>query len=299
MMRVAVTGASGLIGSALVPALRARGDEVVRLVRRAPSAPDEVRWDPRSGDVDLAGLAGIQGIVHLAGAGVGDKRWTDAYKAEIRDSRVQGTTTIAKAAAALDPKPAVLVCGSAIGYYGDTGDRIVTEQSPQGAGFLADVVADWEASARPAIDAGIRVPFARTGLVVSSQGGAWKRLMPIFKAGLGGKIGSGSQYWSFISLRDEIAALIALLDDERYAGPVNLTAPTPVTNSEVTAAMGRVLGRPTMLPVPAFALKIALGEFSQDVLGSQRVIPTVLEADGFTWSDPTIDEAISQAVAGS
>ena len=299
MMRVAVTGASGLIGSALVPALRARGDEVVRLVRRAPSAPDEVRWDPRSGDVDLAGLAGIQGIVHLAGAGVGDKRWTDAYKAEIRNSRVQGTTTIAKAAAALDPKPAVLVCGSAIGYYGDTGDRIVTEQSPQGAGFLADVVADWEASARPAIDAGIRVPFARTGLVVSSQGGAWKRLMPIFKAGLGGKIGSGSQYWSFISLRDEIAALIALLDDERYAGPVNLTAPTPVTNSEVTAAMGRVLGRPTMLPVPAFALKIALGEFSQDVLGSQRVIPTVLEADGFTWSDPTIDEAISQAVAGS
>jgi hypothetical protein len=299
MMRIAVTGASGLIGSALVPALRARGDEVVRLVRRAPSAPDEVRWDPRSGDVDLAGLAGIQGIVHLAGAGVGDKRWTDAYKAEIRDSRVQGTTTIAKAAAALDPKPAVLVCGSAIGYYGDTGDRIVTEQSPQGAGFLADVVADWEASARPAIDAGIRVPFARTGLVVSSQGGAWKRLMPIFKAGLGGKIGSGSQYWSFISLRDEIAALIALLDDERYAGPVNLTAPTPVTNSEVTAAMGRVLGRPTMLPVPAFALKIALGEFSQDVLGSQRVIPTVLEADGFTWSDPTIDEAISQAVAGS
>jgi hypothetical protein len=299
MMSIAVTGASGLIGSALVPALRARGDEVVRLVRRAPSAPDEVRWDPRSGDVDLAGLAGIQGIVHLAGAGVGDKRWTDAYKAEIRDSRVQGTTTIAKAAAALDPKPAVLVCGSAIGYYGDTGDRIVTEQSPQGAGFLADVVADWEASARPAIDAGIRVPFARTGLVVSSQGGAWKRLMPIFKAGLGGKIGSGSQYWSFISLRDEIAALIALLDDERYAGPVNLTAPTPVTNSEVTAAMGRVLGRPTMLPVPAFALKIALGEFSQDVLGSQRVIPTVLEADGFTWSDPTIDEAISQAVAGS
>ena len=299
MMRVAITGASGLIGSALVPALRARGDEVIRLVRRTPTAPDEVRWDPRSGDVDLAGLAGVQGIVHLAGAGVGDKRWTDAYKAEIRDSRVQGTTTIAKAAAALDPKPAVLVSGAAIGYYGDTGDRIVTEESPQGAGFLADVVADWEASARPAVDAGIRVPFARTGLVVSSHGGAWKRLMPIFKAGIGGKIGSGSQYWSFISLRDEVSALIALLDDDRYSGPVNLTAPTPVTNAEVTAAMGRVLGRPTLLPVPAFALKIALGEFSQDVLGSQRVIPTVLEGDGFTWSDPTIDDAISQAAAGS
>ena len=299
MMRVAITGASGLIGTALVPALRQRGDEVVRLVRRAPSAPDEVRWDPRSGDVDLAGLAGVQGIVHLAGAGVGDKRWTDAYKAEIRDSRVQGTTTIAKAAAALDPKPAVLVSGSAIGYYGDTGDRAVTEESPQGTGFLADVVGDWEASAQPAIDAGIRVPFARTGLVVSSHGGAWKRLMPIFKLGLGGKIGSGDQYWSFISLRDEVAALIALLDDQRYAGPVNLTAPTPVTNAQVTAAMGSVLGRPTLLPVPAFAIKAALGEFSQDVLGSQRVLPAVLERDGFTWSDPTIDQAIAQAAHGS
>ena len=192
-MRVAVTGASGLIGSALVPALRARGHEVVRMVRRAPSAADEVRWDPRTGDVDLAGLASVEGIIHLAGAGVGDKRWSDAYKAEILDSRVQGTSTIARAAAALDPRPSVLVSGSAIGYYGDTGDRAVTEESPQGAGFLADVVAQWEASAQPAIDAGIRVPFARTGLVVSSRGGAWKRLMPIFKAGLGGKIGSGSQ----------------------------------------------------------------------------------------------------------
>jgi uncharacterized protein (TIGR01777 family) len=258
-----------------------------------------VRWDPRSGDVDLAGLAGVDGIIHLAGAGVGDKRWSDSYKAEILDSRVQGTTTIARAAAALDPRPSVLVCGSAIGYYGDTGDRFVTEESPQGAGFLADVVAQWEASAQPAVDAGIRVPFARTGLVVSSKGGAWKRLMPIFKAGIGGKIGSGSQYWSFISMRDEVAALIALFEDERYRGPVNLTAPTPVTNAEVTAAMGRVLGRPTLLPVPSFALKVALGEFSQDVLGSQRVLPTVLESDGFTWSDPTIDSAIKQAVAGS
>ena len=240
-MRVAVTGASGLIGSALVPALRARGHEVIRMVRRAPTAPDEVRWDPRTGDVDLAGLAGVDGIIHLAGAGVGDKRWTDAYKAEILDSRVQGTTTIARAAAALDPRPSVLVSGSAIGYYGDTGDHAVTEESPQGAGFLADVVAQWEASAQPAIDAGIRVPFARTGLVVSSKGGAWKRLMPIFKAGLGGKIGSGKQYWSFISMRDEVAALIALLEDDRYSGPVNLTAPTPVTNAEVTAALDAAL----------------------------------------------------------
>ncbi len=298
-MKVAVTGASGLIGSALVPALRARGHEVIRLVRRAPSAPDEVRWDPAAGTVDLAGLQGIDAVVHLAGAGVGDKRWTEAYKKEILDSRVQGTTTIAQAMASLDPRPSVLVCGSAIGYYGDTGDREVTEKSPQGAGFLADVVAAWEASAQPAVDAGIRVPLARTGLVVSSKGGAWKRLLPIFKLGVGGKVGSGKQYWSFISLRDEVAALIALLEDERYRGPVNLTAPHPVTNSEVTAAMGRVLGRPTVLPVPAFAIKAALGEFSQDVLGSQRVLPQVLEGDGFSWSDPTIDQAIQQAVSGA
>lgn len=298
-MRVAVTGASGLIGSALVPALRAQGHEVIRLVRRAPAAPDEVRWDPTTGDVDLAGLAGVEGIVHLAGAGVGDHRWTDAYKAEILNSRVQGTDTIARAAAALDPRPAVLVSGSAIGFYGDTGDRAVDESAPQGAGFLADVVADWEAAAAPAIDAGIRVPFARTGLVVSSKGGAWKRILPIFKAGLGGRIGSGKQYWSYISLRDEVAALIALLTDERYAGPVNLTAPEPVTNSEVTKAMGEVLGRPTLLPVPGIALKVALGEFSSDVLGSQRVVPGVLEGTGFTWSDPSIASAIEQAVAGN
>ncbi len=298
-MRVAVTGASGLIGSALVPALRAQGHEVIRLVRRAPAAPDEVRWDPTTGDVDLAGLAGVEGIVHLAGAGVGDHRWTDAYKAEILNSRVQGTDTIARAAAALDPRPAVLVSGSAIGFYGDTGDRAVDESAPQGAGFLADVVADWEAAAAPAIDAGIRVPFARTGLVVSSKGGAWKRILPIFKAGLGGRIGSGKQYWSYISLRDEVAALIALLTDERYVGPVNLTAPVPVTNAEVTKAMGEVLSRPTLLPVPGIALKVALGEFSSDVLGSQRVVPGVLEGTGFTWNDPSIASAIEQAVAGN
>lgn len=298
-MRIAVTGASGLIGSALVPALQARGHVVQRLVRRPATGPDEITWDPRAGTVDLAALAGVEAVVHLAGAGVGDKRWTDAYKAEILDSRVQGTGTIASAMAALDPLPKVLVCGSAIGYYGDTGDRAVTEESPSGAGFLADVVVQWEAAAQPAADAGIRVAYARTGLVVSSKGGAWKRLLPIFRLGAGGKIGSGRQYWSFISLRDEVDALIALVEDDRYRGPVNLTAPTPVTNAEVTQAMGRVLGRPTLLPVPAFALKIALGEFSDDVLGSQRVLPTVLEADGFTWRDASIESAIRQATSGS
>ena len=291
-MRIAVTGASGLIGSALVPALRARGHEVLRLVRRPAHSADEVRWDPEGGDVDLAALHGVEGVVHLAGAGVGDRRWTPEYKRVILLSRVNGTDTIARAMAHLEPRPRVLVCGSAIGYYGDTGERAVTESSPQGAGFLADVVAQWEAAAAPASEAGIRVAFARTGLVVSDKGGAWKRLLPIFRLGVGGRIGSGRQYWSFISLRDEVAALIALLEDDSYAGPVNLTAPTAVTNAEVTAAMGRVLGRPTVLPVPAFALKAALGEFSSDVLGSQRVVPEVLQQHGFTWSDPQIDEAI-------
>jgi uncharacterized protein len=295
-MKVAVTGASGLIGSALVPELRARGHEVVRLVRRTAHAPDEVQWDPVAGTVDLAALTGVDGVVHLAGAGVGDKRWTPAYKAEIRSSRVLGTTTIAQAMADLKPQPRVLVCGSAIGYYGDTGDRAVDEQAPQGPGFLAEVVAAWEASAAPAVDAGIRVTYARTGLVVSDKGGAWKKLLPIFKLGAGGRIGSGRQYWSFITLRDEVSALVALLEDDSYVGPVNLTAPTPVTNAEVTTAMGSVLGRPTLLPVPSFALKIALGEFSEDVLGSQRVLPAVLADHGFTWADPDIRDAMQTLV---
>lgn len=298
-MRVAVTGASGLIGSALVPALRARGHEVQRLVRRPATSADEVSWNPAKGTVDLTALEGVQGVVHLAGAGVGDKRWTDSYKAEILNSRVQGTSTIARAMTKLQDRPQVLVSGSAIGFYGDTGDRAVTEKDPQGRGFLADVVGQWEAAAEPAREGGIRVPLARTGLVVSSRGGAWKRLLPIFSLGAGGRIGSGRQYWSFISLADEVSALIALLENDAYDGPVNLTAPEPVTNAEVTRAMGEVLGRPTVLPVPAFALKIALGEFSEDVLGSQRVLPAVLQSHDFTWNDPTVATAIRAARAGA
>lgn len=295
-MRIAVTGASGLIGSALVPALRADGHEVVRLVRRPTTAADEVTWDPRAGTVDLARLDGVEGVVHLAGAGVGDRRWTDAYKAEILNSRIQGTSTIATALTRLSAPPRAFVCGSAIGFYGDTGDRAVDETAPRGAGFLASVVEQWEAAAAPAIGAGIPTTFARTGLVVSRHGGAWGRLFPIFKAGVGGRIGNGRQYWSFISMRDEVAALTHLLGGS-LTGPVNLTAPEPITNAAVTAAMGRVLGRPTALPVPAFALKAALGEFSSDVLGSQRVLPAALKRAGFTWQDPGIDDAIRSALA--
>ena len=296
-MKVAITGSSGLIGSALVPHLRNRGDEVLRLVRRPATAPDEVTWDPAAGTVDLGALEGIDGVVHLAGAGVGDHRWTDAYKKTILDSRVDGTHTIVKAMTQLSSRPATLVAGSAIGWYGDTGDRAVDETTPAGTGFLADVVRAWEAAADPAREAGIRVTHARTGLVVAKEGGAWAKLFPIFKLGLGGKLGSGRQYWSWISLRDEIAALTYLLDNPAMNGPVNLTGPVPATNAEVTKAMGAVLGRPTLFAVPAVALKAVLGEFSTEILSSARVIPEVLESSGFTWQDTTVESAIRAALS--
>ena len=290
-MKIAITGASGLIGSALVPHLREQGHEVRRLVRRPATASDEISWDPQAGTVDLAALEGTEGVVHLAGAGVGDHRWTEAYKREILQSRVQGTSTIARALTALDLTPSVFVCGSAIGYYGDTGSEAVDESGAHGTGFLADVVQRWEESAAPAVDAGIRTVYARTGLVVARAGGAFARLVPIFRLGGGGKVGSGQQYWSFISLHDEIDALTYLLDGD-LAGPVNLTAPQPVTNAEATAALGALLHRPTLLPVPAFALRAVLGEFAEDVLTSQRVVPAALESTDFTFSHPTIAEAL-------
>jgi uncharacterized protein len=290
-MKIAITGASGLIGSALTPSLRADGHEVVRLVRRTAAAPDEVSWDPVGGTVDLVGLSGADAVIHLAGAGVGDHRWTDSYKRQILDSRRMGTDTIARAVAALEPQPSVLVSASAMGYYGDTGDAAVDETGPKGRGFLADVVEQWEAAADPARAAGVRVVHPRTGLVVSADGGAWGRLLPLFRLGIGGRLGSGRQWWSFITLADEVSALKKLVDSD-LTGPVNLTSPHPATNAEVTAAMGEVLHRPTLIPVPSFALKAVLGEFSSEVLGSARVLPGVLQSLGFPFAHPTIGEAI-------
>ncbi len=303
-MRVAVTGASGLIGTALVAHLRGRGDDVLRMVRGTPRAPDEVRWDPTTGYVDLTALEGVDGVVHLAGAGVGDRLWTKRYRAVIRDSRVAGTRTIATAVARLERRPAALVSGSAIGYYGDTGDTAVDETASAGRGFLADVCVAWEAAADPAREAGIRVAHPRTGVVVPPRAGAvdWRRpglsvglLWPIVSIGLGGRIGSGRQWWSFISLRDEVRALAHLL--EHLDGPVNLTAPNPARNAEVVEAMGRLLHRPTVLPVPAAPLRLALGEFADQVLGSTRVLPSELMASGFSFLDPTIDAAVAAALA--
>ncbi|MFE9373372.1 TIGR01777 family oxidoreductase [Streptomyces sp. NPDC006711] len=298
-MKIAVTGSTGLIGAELVRSLRADGHEVLRLVRRAPRGPDEVAWDPVRQYVDTAGLAGCEGVVHLAGAGVADRRWSAAYKKEIRDSRVLGTAALAEALAGLDTPPKVLVSGSAIGYYGDTGERVVDESAPPGDGFLPSVCVDWEEAAGAAREAGIRTVFARTGLVVARRGGAWAKLIPLFRAGLGGRLGSGRQYWSFIALHDEVAALRFLLDTESLSGPVNLTAPQPVTNREVTAAMSRVLRRPALLPVPAPALRVALGEAAGDVLAGQRVVPGRLLEAGFRFAFPTVEEAVRVAAAGN
>ncbi|MFD5100748.1 TIGR01777 family oxidoreductase [Streptomyces albidochromogenes] len=295
-MRIAVTGSTGLIGTALVRSLRADGHEVRRLVRRAATGREEVTWDPGRQYVDADGLAGCEAVVHLAGAGVGDHRWTASYKREIRESRVLGTAAIAEAVAGLDTPPKVLVCGSAIGFYGDTGDRAVDEDAPPGDGFLPSVCVDWEEAAAPAREAGVRTVFARTGLVVAREGGAWGRLFPLFKAGLGGRLGSGRQYQSYIAMHDQIAALRHLIDTESLSGPVNLTAPRPVTNREITRAMGRVLKRPTLFTVPAPALRLALGEFSSDVLVSQRVLPRQLEESGFSFAFPEIEDTLRAAL---
>ncbi|MGW1156851.1 TIGR01777 family oxidoreductase [Streptomyces sp. NPDC002513] len=294
--RIAVAGASGLIGSALVRSLTADGHEVVRLVRRSARGEEEVCWDPEGQYIDATGLIGCDAVVNLAGAGIGDHRWTDAYKRTLRDSRVLGTAALAEVVAALPEPPRVFVSGSAIGYYGETGDRTVDETAPPGDGFLSSLCVEWEEAAAPAQEAGVRTVFARTGLVVAREGGAWERLFPLFQAGLGGRMGDGRQYWSYIALHDEVAALRHLIDRSDLSGPFNLTAPQPLTNREITDAMGRVLHRPTRLPVPAAALRLALGEMSADVLGSARVVPKRLLESGFSFAFPGIEEALRAAL---
>ncbi|MFE2304366.1 TIGR01777 family oxidoreductase [Streptomyces sp. NPDC059445] len=294
--RIAIAGASGLIGSALARSLSAEGHEVVRLVRREPRSPDEIRWDPQRQRIDAVGLIGCAAVVNLAGAPVAGRPWTRTYKRMIRDSRVLGTVTLAEAVASLDEPPRVFVNGSAIGFYGDTGDRAVDESAPPGDGFLSSVCVEWEEATAPAQEAGVRTVIPRTGLVVAREGGAWARLIPLFKAGAGGRMGNGRQYWSYIALHDEVAAIRHLIDTESLSGPVNLTAPDPLTNGEITEAMGRVLHRPTLLTAPAPLLRLALGDMAEDVLGSQRVLPTRLLESGFTFAFPSIDATLRAAL---
>ena len=289
-MKVAVTGSNGLIGSALVERLTARGDEVVRLVRRAPSAPDEIRWDPAGGSVDLDGLAGIDAAVHLAGAGVGDRRWSEAYKREIRDSRTLGTRTLVRALTALETPPKVLVSGSAIGFYGDRGDQILTEQSGAGDTFLTSVVQAWEGEAVPAAEAGIRVVHPRTGLVMAQQGGAFQPLRLLAKLGLAGPVGNGRQWWSWVTLPDTLAILELMLDSD-LSGPVNVVGPEPARNIDVMKALASAAHRPALVPAPAFAVRAAVGEFAGEILASQRVDPGKLRAAGFRWEHDTLAKA--------
>jgi uncharacterized protein len=295
-VRIAVTGSHGLIGTALMPALRASGHDVVQLVRGTPRGPGQVEWDPAAGSVDLPGLAGVEAAVHLAGAGVGDKRWSDDYKRVIRDSRVLSTRTLVRALTSLDPLPRVLVSGSAIGYYGDRGDEVLTESSNKGDGFLTDVVQAWEAEAAPAREAGIRVVHPRTGLVMARSGGAFSQLLLLARFGLAGPLGNGKQWWSWITLADTVAALQHLIDSE-LTGPVNLTAPAPAPNAEVIRALAAARHRPALVPAPAFALRIVLGEFADEVLGSQRVVPEQLSNSGFTFQHPTLQSAAAWVTA--
>ena len=289
--RIAISGASGLIGTALVGHLRSEGHTVQRFVRREAKSPDEISWDPISGFVDLSALEGIDAVIHLAGVGVGDKRWTAKYKAEILNSRLLGTTTMAAAVAQV--KPSVFISASAVGWYGESGNRAVVESDRAGDDFLATVCREWEGAADLAGD--IRTIKIRTGLVLDPTGGALGKLIPLFRLGLGGRLGSGQQWWSWITLHDEIRAICHLLESE-VSGPVNLTSPNPVTNQEFTAALARAMHRPAVFPVPAFALKIAMGGFSSEVLGSKRVVPNVLQEDGFSFDYPHVITALAELV---
>jgi uncharacterized protein (TIGR01777 family) len=291
-MRVAVTGASGLIGTALVSDLRRKGHDVVRLVRRPARSPDEVSWDPEAGTVDLDGLAGVDAAVHLAGAGVGDRRWTAEYKRVLLESRVSGTRTLVGALTELERRPHTLVSASGIHFYGDRGEELLTESSGPGSGFLSDVVQAWEGEALRAADAGIRVVTTRSGLVMAPNGGAFSRLLTVTRLGAGGPMGNGRQWWSWITLDDEVAAFEFLLTTPEVSGPVNLTSPAPQRQADVARTIARGLRRPSLVPAPRFGLRLVLGEFADDVLASTRVVPQRLTDAGFTFRHADLDSAV-------
>jgi uncharacterized protein (TIGR01777 family) len=291
-MRIAVTGASGLIGGALVPALRSGGHEVLRLVRREPRGGDEVRWDPALRSIDAARLEGLDAVVHLSGENIADGRWTDAKKARLRSSRVGSTRFLSETLAGLARKPSVLVSGSAVGYYGDRGDTWVTEADPPATDFFGRLSVEWEAAAAHAAHAGIRVVHPRTGIVLCPAGGALGEMLLPFKLGVGGKVGSGRQYFSWIALDDVVGVIHHLLARSDLSGPVNACSPEPVTNAELTKTLGHVLSRPTLVPVPGFALRIAFGEVADALLASTRMKPERLLATGYRFRFPELEGAL-------
>ncbi|HXW87921.1 MAG TPA: TIGR01777 family oxidoreductase [Streptosporangiaceae bacterium] len=303
-MRVAITGSSGLIGTALAEHLRGGGTEVTRLVRRPPASGEEFRWDPAADDGGLrwSALGRVDAVVHLSGAPVAGGRWTTARKRVLRASRIGTTAALVRALLAADEPPATLLAGSAIGWYGDTGDRAVDETAPAGAGFLATLVADWERAAAPAAGAGIRVVSLRSGIVLSGRGGMLRPLLPLFRLGLGGRVGSGAQYLSWISIDDHVRAVSFLLGRPDITGPVNLTAPAPATNAEFTRALATAVHRPARLAVPGWAVRFALGELATELLGSSRVEPARLQQAGFGFDyaaiGPALTEAVRQARSG-
>lgn len=300
-MKILISGSGGLVGSALVSALRSSGHEAIRLVRSTPSGTqsqmDSVTWDPMSGQLDPSRLEGLDAVVHLAGESIAAKRWTPAQKTRIVESRVKGTRLLAETLAKLTPPPRELICASAIGFYGDRADQRLNEDSPPGTGFLANTCREWEAAAKPAVDRGIRVVHLRTGLVLASQGGALAKMLTPFRLGIAGIIGSGQQYMSWISLDDLVAIIAYALSTETLRGPVNAVAPKPVTNYEFTKTLGRVLGRPTLFPMPAFAARLAFGEMADGLLlASARVEPKRLLESGFGFRFPELEAAIRHAI---
>lgn len=291
-MKVAISGSTGLVGSELIDMLTTGGHETVSIVRKDPGEND-ILWKPREGAIQADKLEGVDAVVHLAGENIAGKRWNDEQKARIRKSRVEGTKVLCEALAKLSNKPRVLVCASAVGFYGDRGDEVLTEESEAGQGFLADVCKEWEAATKPASDAGIRVVFVRFGIVLSGKGGALKEMLPIFKWGLGGKLGSGDQYWSWVALDDACGAIVHALQNENVSGPVNIVTPDPPTNKEFTNVVGKVLGRPTFMFVPTFGLRMMVGEMADALLlASLRVEPKVLEETGYQFRFTDLEDAL-------
>lgn len=293
-MKVLVSGSHGLVGQTLIQSLLNRGDAVSRLVRKAPSGSTDIEWHPNQGQIDAAKLGGFDAVVHLAGESIASGRWTPEKKQRIRDSRIKGTQLLSGALTSASPPPSVFVCASAIGFYGDRGDEVLTEQSAPGNDFLAHVCKQWEESAEPAAEKGIRLVKARLGIVLDRDGGALAKMLPPFRMGIGGRIGDGKQWMSWIALADVVRALEFVIDKQNLSGAVNFVAPNPVTNTTFTSALGNFLGRPTFFPVPAFGARLAFGEMADALLlSSQRVEPKRLSESGFTFNYANLNDALS------